>query len=54
MLTSLRTCDKNKARDGGAEGMQKTLENYAQIDIYVSKLGRRKHYMSFGVDICDV
>ena len=54
MLTSLRTCDKNVTRDGGAEGLQKTLENFAQIDIYESKLSRRKHHMSFGVDICNV
>ena len=54
MLISLQTCDKNEARDGGAEGMQKTLENLAQIDAYVSKLSRRKHCMSFGVYICNV
>ena len=45
MLISLQTCDKNEARDGGVEGMQKSLENLAQIDTYVSTHSRRKHYM---------
>ena len=27
MLISLQTCDKHEARDGGVEGMQKSLEN---------------------------
>ena len=53
-LISLQTCDKNEARDGGAEGMQKTIENLDQIDTYVSKFCRRKHYMPFDVDICNV
>ena len=54
MLISLQTCDKNEARDGGVEGMQKSLENMAKIDAYVSKLSRRRHSMSFGVSICSV
>ena len=54
MLISLQMCDKNEARDGGAEGMQQTLENLAQIDTYVSKLSRRKHCMSFGIYICNI
>ena len=43
MMISLQTRDKNKARDGGAEGMQQTLETSAQINSYVSELSRRKH-----------
>ena len=54
MLISLQTCDKNEARDGGVECMQKSLENIAKIDAYVSKLSRRGHSMSFGVSICSV
>ena len=54
MMISLQTCDKNEAKDGGAEGTQKTLENHNQNDTYVSKSSCRKHYMSFGVDICKV
>ena len=30
------------------------LENHAEMYTYVSKLSRRKHYMSFRVDICNV
>ena len=43
MLISLQTCDKNEARDGGVEGMQKSLENSAQIHTYVSELTRKDH-----------
>ena len=43
MLISLQTCDKNEARDGGVEGMQKTLENPTQIHTYVSELIRKDH-----------
>ena len=53
-LISLQTCDKNEARDGGVEIIEKSLENHTEMYIHVSKLIRRKHYMSFGVDICNV
>ena len=43
MLISLQTCDKNEARDGGVEGMQKSLENLTQIHAYVSELTRKDH-----------
>ena len=43
MLISLQTCDKNEARDGGVEGMQKSLENPTQIHTYVSELTRNDH-----------
>jgi hypothetical protein len=33
MVISLQTCDKNEARDGGAEGVQKSLQNLYQIDM---------------------
>ena len=33
MLRSLQTCDKNGARDGGVEGVKKSLQNPAQIDM---------------------
>ena len=54
MLISWQTCDKNEARDKGVEVIQKTLENHSEMYTYVSKLIRRKHYMSFGIDICNV
>ena len=54
MLISLQTCDKNEARDGGVEGMQKRLENQIQIGTYVSKLTRKGHQMLFGVSISNV
>ena len=47
MLISLQTCDKNEARDGSVEGMQKSLENHTQVHTYVSELTRKDHYMSF-------
>ena len=43
MLISLQTCDKNEARDGGVEGMTKSLENPSQIHMYVSELTRKDH-----------
>ena len=43
MLISLQTCDKNEARDGGVEGMQKSLENLTQTHTYVSELTRKDH-----------
>ena len=54
MLISLQTCDKNEARDGGVEVIQKSLETPDEMYVYVSELIRRKHYMSFGVYICNV
>ena len=41
MLISLQNCDKNEARDGGVEGVQKSLENLDQIQMYVSKTALR-------------
>ena len=32
IVISLQTCNKNQARDGGAEGVQKSLQNLNQID----------------------
>jgi hypothetical protein len=32
-LISLQTCGKKGARDGGVEGVQKSLQNLAQIDM---------------------
>ncbi len=43
MLISWQTCDKNEARDGGVEGMHKSLENLTQIHTYVSELIRNDH-----------
>ena len=54
MLLSLQTCDKNGARYGGVEGVQKSLQNLAQIDMYAFKIALRGHHMSFGVCICMV
>ena len=39
MLISLQTCDKNEARDGGVESMQKTIRKpcsnaYVRIEIH--------------------
>ena len=54
MLISLQTGDKNEARDGGVEVMQKKIENLAEMYTYVSKPTPGKHHMSFGINICNV